>query len=660
MYQTRIRSLLRTLWFQLICLTLILMGARIVMYHTFIDQAQLAGRGEDLLRMWSIGLRFDLRIAGMTVAPFLLLGLGLAAWDRGWKLWVRLLPTLLGLCAFIVAAVAIGNYFYYQTYHNHIDVFAFGLIDDGPRAVLANIWQDYPVLKGVTAALALALLPAWQASRKPSTQQSLWSTPCFLAVLALSITLIAMSARGSTGTFPLRRGNAQISDLTVLNKLTPNGLIAIDWALKDRKEDIHLEKVSAAEGERLLKIMGFATQEARTPVNAWLAKHQPHVVMNLMESFGSNLLALDEPGRNDLLGSLRNHFQSDFVFHRFVSQGNGTAPSLAALFFHSPMQNISHSSAQYKALGDTPFETYKRAGYRVIFISPGNMMWRNLVNYLPVQGVDKVYDQNALIERYPEAAHEMTDWGVPDEYAYRLAEKLLADAEQPLFISILTITNHPPYVVPPHYQPQPVALTEAVRRHAEEGQIDQLNLLRTYQYATDSFGRFLSKIKASSLGERTLIAATGDHQMRRVKAHYPIEQALDHAVPFYLYVPQAIQTRVALRFEPDRPGSHKDIFPTLYAFSLSDTPYHALGGRNMLAPVDDPHRNFGYNEDIWIDARGAYPRNGQPVRYPWVANSSLKLEATSQPVDPAQIERQQTYLALLRWHLNARVEGVKP
>lgn len=48
--------------------------------------------------------------------------------------------------------------------------------------------------------------------------------------------------------------------------------------------------------------------------------------MALMESFGSNMLAFDEPGKNDLLGSLRPHFKEDFVFKRFLSEDNGTAP----------------------------------------------------------------------------------------------------------------------------------------------------------------------------------------------------------------------------------------------------------------------------------------------------------------------------------------------
>jgi hypothetical protein len=107
----------------------------------------------------------------------------------------------------------------------------------------------------------------------------------------------------------------------VLNKLTPNGLMAIDWAIKDYQADIQFEIVDAAEKIRLLKAAGLDSLAGRTPINTWLADHKPHVVMSLMESFGSNMLALDEPGKNDLLGSLREPFRQDFVFKRFVSEG---------------------------------------------------------------------------------------------------------------------------------------------------------------------------------------------------------------------------------------------------------------------------------------------------------------------------------------------------
>lgn len=61
---------------------------------------------------------------------------------------------------------------------------------------------------------------------------------------------------------------------------------------------------------------------------------------------------------------------------------------------------------------------------------------------------------------------------------------------------------------------------------------------------------------------------------------------------FYLYVLQAYQTH--LTYNPARIGSHKDIFPTLYALSLSNTAHKSLGGRNILAKMA---KNFTYSRD---------------------------------------------------------------
>lgn len=663
MHQDINKRLLKIIFFQLFWLTMILLAARLTMFLAFVEPAQLLGKQQDLWRMWLTGMRYDLRIAGIVVAPWLLLGLGLAGWQPGWHLLRRCLPALFGLFAFIVAAVAIGNFFYYQTYHNHIDVFVFGLVEDDTQAVLANMWQDYPIIQSLLLALLLAIPSYWftavtLARTEDGSSLKPWSAIKFYMVVVLSIAVVFIAARGSIGTFPLRRANAQVSELTVLNKLTPNGLMAIDWAFKDRKQDIHFSAVTLAERDQLLQQLEFTDIQQHTPENPWLAQHPPHVVMGLLESFGSNMLAFDQPENNDLLGGLRSHFEHDFLFRRFLPQGNGTAPSLAALFFQSPAQNISHSSAQNKALPGTPFSVYKKAGYRIIFISPGNMMWRNLNNYLPVQGVDEIYDQNALMAKYPQARAELTDWGLPDEYAYRLAYTLLSEAKQPTFISILTVTNHPPYVVPDSYQPLPVAVTPEVKAHAEEGKIEQVNILRTFQYAADAFGNFVATIKNSPLASKTVIAATGDHQMRRVKANYPVEQVLDRAVPFYLYVPATLAQHVSLKFDPDRVGSHKDIFPTLYALSLSATDYVALGGRNMLAVADDPARAFGYNESVWIDEQGAYPLAGKVVSYPWAKAHSLLLADRAQPVKSKQSTRLQAYPQLLRWQLNAQIKGV--
>ncbi|MBW7982663.1 LTA synthase family protein [Enterobacillus tribolii] len=659
MYQQRIRALLRTIWFQLILLTLTMTTARYCMFHTFVDSREIAGHEHALTSLWFTGLRFDLRVAACLLLPVFVAGLLLSVKAATWR-WLKYLTCIYcALITFVIITADVSNYFYYQTYHNFIDIFAFGLMDDETRAVVGNIWQGYPVARLLALTLLTALLAAalcqWLLHRLPARR---WPTARFALCLLLSLILLVIFARGSLSTFPLRRNDAQISTVMTFNKLAPNGAMALVWAYGDHQEDAHFTPVTARDGDALLRQSGLDSLDARTPPNPWLAAHKPNVVMALMESMGSNMMVFDHLPENDLLGALRPAFQQDFVFRRFVSEGNGTAPSFAAMFFHSPAQNISHSSAQHTVLSGTPYSVYKKAGYKVIFITSSSRMWRNLGNYLPLQGVDDVYDQSSLMALYPESAPQLTDWGVPDEFAFRLAEKLLAESKQPLFISILTITNHPPYIVPPHYHPQPVAAPDALMTHAEVDQDEQLNIMRTYQYATDALGRFIADVKRSARGNDTLIAASGDHQMRRLRAIYPREQFLDRAVPFYLYVPQKILQHSTWRFDPSRPGSHKDIFPTLYAYSLSDTPYQALGGRNMLAPQDDPGRAFGYNEELWIDAKGAYPLTGRPAFYAWDPDNAMSLLPAAAVPGDGQQQKMSSYPALLKWQLNARVKGI--
>jgi phosphoglycerol transferase MdoB-like AlkP superfamily enzyme len=679
-YPEKVNALLAALWFMLICLVMYFMVSRYVMFSHFADPADLVGRDVDIRRMWLAGLRYDARVCAIMLLPPFILGVILCAGQTSWRLFLRLGRLMFALAALAAALFSIGNYYYYQTYHNFIDIFVFGFLGEDQAAVLGNIWDDYPVIRIGVALALLTGLPAWLAGRilrSPLADQrenlrrinsgygrrSRWpggnvGRLRFWLCLLLSGALFFLIARGGFDTFPLGRNAARVSSIGILNKLTPNGLITFHWARQDYDLEASFRQVSAGEGKELLRAAGLPALLERTPRNARLEAARPNVVLALMESFGANMLALDQPPQNDLLGALRPHFQSDFLFQRFLPEGNGTAPSLAALFFLSPVQNISHSVAQNSPLARTPFRVYREAGYRTVFIYPGNMMWRNLAGYLPLQGVDHFYDENELIALYPEAARDRAAWGVPDEYAYRLAQKLLAErgpGDKPVFIGILTTTNHPPYQVPSTYSPAPVELTEAAAARMLDDAGQNRLMLRTFQYSADALGRFLDWLKASRAGANTLVAATGDHQMRRMQVGAASEQALDTGVPFYLYVPKLVLDSAAWRFEAERPGSHKDILPTLYALSLSGAEYLALGGRNLLAERDDAARAFGYNERMWIDGRGAYVYGGKGLVYEWSGEGPLLVKPEGERVDDRA--RMDAYPQLLRWQINARVSG---
>lgn len=633
------------------------MIARLIMMYLAYDSSNMANFTQDMPRMLMTGFLYDLRVAAIISGSALLISLPITAIKPASKLIHKTVICYLSICITIIITVSIANIFYFETFHQPFDIFMFGLFEDDTKSVLSNIWDDYPVIPLATLILVASIV-SWRILNKLSYKKfNSISNTGFIVTILISVTILSLMGRGSVGTFPLRRGNAQVSENATLNHLTPNAIMALSWAWKDKKTDIQIKPVSHQEGQILLEKLGIESIHATTPYNQYLAENPPHVVVTLLESFGSNMLEFDHEQDNDMLGSLRQHFAQDYVFHRFLPHGNGTAPSLAALFFNSPIQSISHSSAANIKL-ETAFSTYKGAGYQVIFISPGNMMWRNLANYLPVQGVDRVIDQNTLMQHYPEARQHMTDWGLPDEYAYKYAGEILNDAQQPVFIGILSVTNHPPYRTPDTYKPRPVSQNTGYAQHAEAGKIDHDNLLTTFQYAANAYGDFVGAIKSSNLAEKTVLAATGDHQMRRIKAYYPQEAIIDRAVPFYLYIPESIKQHSSISYQPLRSGSHKDIMPTVIAHSLSDTTYLALAGRNMLAKEDEPNKNFGYNELAWLQNEQVVSLQKPWTKLEWQnPDNGLLVSNSEHTLTEQQSQHIQAYVELLRWNLARQVKG---
>ncbi|WP_147289754.1 LTA synthase family protein [Helicobacter sp. MIT 14-3879] len=423
------------------------------------------------------------------------------------------------------------------------------------------------------------------------------------------IIMLFIGMRGSLGTFPLKEDDCRISSFEVLNNLNTNPILAFVWALGHYKNDYKSSIVSSKDVDYAAKELFPILHTTKKLINF----KQPHIVVNLMESFGSNILIYQRDDFN-LLGSLKYHFdlsntsssnKSDFVFYRFISSTLGTAGSFSELYFRSPNSIISQGKFKNTFLKETPIDMYKNAGYEVIFITSGNGSWQNYGDYLKIQGVDKIYDMNYFISKYPKAKQYISSYGVLDEFIYDKMFDILNNANKPLFIFTLTTTNHPPYIKLPNnylsFMNPNVELLEQISNKKE--------IINSYIYASDCFGEFLKKIKDSKIKDSVIIAATGDHRLRDLKIGPLSYTTISYAVPFYIYIPTKIQNTlknngVNIFYDPLRVGSHKDIFPTLYEFSLSNVSYYSTGGRNMLTKPKDLRLEFGMNSSIYINNIG--------------------------------------------------------
>lgn len=524
------------------------------------------------------------------------------------------------LTSFLFIISAFINFYYFQTYHTKIDIFIFGLKDDDTMAILKIILSDYPVVAVFLATVIFSIL-CFKLSKiilkKQFKRQIQSKFGVFLAIL-LNLALIGLvfiGIRGSVGTFPLREDEHHISPNPLINHIATNPLIALSWAVKHYENQGRFYPVNLSEIKEVEKAL-FPI--FRTNSQKHISKN-PNVVMVLMESFGSNLLFLDDRDNFNLLMNFRKHFEAgkhthknqvDFTFMNFLSGQNGTAVSFASLFFLSPNANISLSTVKNKKLSLTPFSVYKKAGYEVVYITSGNRSWQNFGDYIAMLGADSIIDSNVLFEAYPQSKGTKNVYGVLDEFAYKMAFKLLQEAKKPTFIVILTTTNHPPYAsLPKDFAVPFYDMDSKISFFAKNDKDIALKSVQSFSYASNAFGEFIQNIKDSKLKDSTIIAASGDHIYRDLKAYENV--ALNHSVPFYLYIPNAYTKdfeSLNFHFNTKTLGSHKDIFPTLYALSLNECEFLSLGGRNLFDQNAPKLYNFAYNSSVFIDESGIYPR----------------------------------------------------
>lgn len=625
---------------------------------------------QDISRTLGIGLLFDIKVSAIAFSVLLLIALLLPARPTWQGRWLRSLPYVGATMAMLFAASTVISVCYFATFSRSIDIFVFGLMDDDTHAILLTLWHGYPVLRALALLAAVLGITFWLARRWGASvlRARLAQRPLLPSALRLLLIIgvTVLACRGSLGTFPLNKDDTSISSLRLLNDIAPNGISAFFWALDDRGNDKRFTPVSDQDGAELYQRFlgrpgqGLAPFMASTGANPAAQAHPPHVVLQVMESMGHHMNQYDRPGR-DLLGALRPHWNADWRFDRFLSEGNGTIDSLSRLMVRSPVPAISQSSAASGVFDSNAFTPFLARGYKVLFVTSGAATWRNLGSFASHLGAREFIDQLALKQRYPEA--EAGAWGVPDEYMFRYIAERLAQADrdgQPLFIVALSTTHHPPFLVPAGGKRGGINLDDVENLPYYDSWTGLDDAFDTLRYANDQLGRFLSGLKASANGANTIVAVTGDHNILGVDYQADTDAVLARAVPFYLYVPQAYRGQST--YDPSRPGSHKDILPTLYHLSLPDTPYFR-SGCDLLAARPDPQWCFGYNNPrLLITRDGAY-RKDRPGRImPWAGDAGVALapEQDASPAQRTEEARLQAYGPLLNWQINYQVQNQAP
>lgn len=268
--------------------------------------------------------------------------------------------------------------------------------------------------------------------------------------------------------------------------------------------------------------------------------NRPNVVMVIMESMSAGKMGRYGNGMNltpnlDSLAAISTTF--DNIYTSGIHTYNGiysTLFSYPALYEQHPMKGVEMLT--YEGLPSV----LKKNGYSTTYFTTHDEQFDNVAGFLSSNGIETIYSQ----KDYPSNEVKST-LGVPDDFMFRYSIPVLDDLskdKKPFFVSMMTASDHGPYIIPEYFQPK----SEAIK--------DQI-----VEYADWSIGQFLNSCSSKSWFENTIFVFVADHG-GSLNSTYDMPLNYHHS-PLIFYNENLLKTS-----SRDDIGGQIDIFPTLMGY----------------------------------------------------------------------------------------------
>lgn len=269
-----------------------------------------------------------------------------------------------------------------------------------------------------------------------------------------------------------------------------------------------------------------------------------NIVLVFMESLSANLLNQEVDGHK-LTPFLDSLTESSYYFENIYSSGVHTNVGVASTLISYPSRFNKHMMGRqpfaYKGIGTT----LKSKGYYNLFFMPNEEVYDNMGLFLRNNGIDTIFSDN-----HYKKEDKANNFGVPDSFLFNFAiQEINKLTERPFFANILTVSNHPPYVVPNQYK--------------KVSNRDEIAIL---SYVDASIAEFMQKASEQDWYSNTIFVFHGDHGKMAPNQLYSMPLSYNH-IPLIIYSP-------ALEDMPQRFsqfGGQVDIFPTV--MGLLNQPY---------------------------------------------------------------------------------------
>jgi len=251
------------------------------------------------------------------------------------------------------------------------------------------------------------------------------------------------------------------------------------------------------------------------------------------------------------------------LFNRMFSTGTRTNRGLSGTLLSFPalprFKSILHDASidqNYSSLANV----LKQRQYKSYFLFGGDLNYDNQYGFFTGQGFEYFIGKNDFKEDV-----FSTVWGVADEYLFDKTFNILKTSKKPLFISILTISNHPTYEIPLRRDFDPVS--------SERENNKRLN---AFKYSDFALGEFMAQCKEEGFYKKTIFVILGDHGITSGSHH----QNMSVDIASY-YIPCLIIAPELTSDINNRTASQIDIIPTILGL-LGGSFIHNSWGKNLF------------------------------------------------------------------------------
>lgn len=402
------------------------------------------------------------------------------------------------------------------------------------------------------------------------------------AISVVLVLLCLFGIRGRTGYNPIKISEAYYCNDAFLNQLGINPAFNLLTSVMDdmRKENRELRLMpnnQAIAFTRLTYGIGGKVDSAhvmrREVVNKPTLDRKPNVVVILMESMSASLMR--EFGQQlPLTPTLDSLYQHSLAFTNFYSAGIHTNHGMTATLYSFPavmFRNLMKGTVTPHRQGLPT--VLKGLGYDNMFFMSHEAQYDNMKAFFTTNGYDEIFSQ----ESYPKDS-VVNSFGVSDHFEFDFALQQInkkAKSRRPFMATILTISNHPPYVVPDWFKP---------RTKEAETQI--------VEYADWAIGDFLKKARKQPWFKNTIFVIQADHGKMVGKSDAELAVSYNH-IPLIMFGPGIKPMKY------NGLGMQVDVMPTLLGLMGVSYDYDGFG-----VDLLKTHRNVVfYSADNQIVAR---------------------------------------------------------